>query len=130
MNIPKGAFVKAVCRVQTFTTRLLNADYLVARSGWLRTSLLVSLFPFTRDRSASTHPSTPPSDVFAATGRIGTPQDVANFVSFLASPDSDYITGAGYKVISTTVPSADAGSVRADLVLGQSISVDGGINFD
>jgi meso-butanediol dehydrogenase/(S,S)-butanediol dehydrogenase/diacetyl reductase len=37
-------------------------------------------------------------------GRIGEPEDVANFVSYLASKDSDYITG-------------------------QSIAIDGGVGF-
>jgi NAD(P)-dependent dehydrogenase (short-subunit alcohol dehydrogenase family) len=29
-------------------------------------------------------------------GRLGTPEDVANIVSFLSSPASDYVTGQLY----------------------------------
>ncbi len=44
-------------------------------------------------------PSLKPGDAFAkytaeiSLGRYEVPTDVANLVSFLASPDSDYITG-------------------------------------
>jgi meso-butanediol dehydrogenase/(S,S)-butanediol dehydrogenase/diacetyl reductase len=44
------------------------------------------------------------SDQLIALGRTSVPEDVANFVSYLASKDSDYMTG-------------------------QSIMIDGGIQF-
>ena len=44
------------------------------------------------------------SDRLIALGRTSTPEDVANFVSYLASKDSDYMTG-------------------------QSVMIDGGIQF-
>jgi len=32
-------------------------------------------------------------------GRVETPEDVASFVSYLASPDSDYMTGQSVMIV-------------------------------
>lgn len=62
------------------------------------TANLVHPGPVDTDMNPADGPYAAPQSAMTALGRFGTPQEVAAMVSFLAGPDSAYVTGAEFSV--------------------------------